>query len=93
MTSCIRDIVDAWQSGTLKAASWASANKHQHCLQFKYRVREQSFQVFVDVDEEIHYLGLFMYAPVNAPTESRDRVTELVIRLNRRLRIGNFDLD
>ncbi len=51
------------------------------------------FLGYVDIDEEQRTLYIRTLAPVKVPTSKRQEVAELLMRVNQRFLLGNFDLN
>lgn len=51
------------------------------------------YNVFVDCNEKTEVVSAFAYAPFEVPESRREEVAELFVRLNRKILLGNFDLD
>lgn len=51
------------------------------------------FVIFITADDEDRLLEAFTMCPLNVPKAKLAAVTELIARINCRLRVGNFDID
>lgn len=89
----LKDVVDAWLAREeIRRVREIDRPGNDYSIAFDYNIGDQTFEVFVDVEEEIGFLSVYIYAPIRAP---ESRVDELIRLFNRRhghLRVGSLEV-
>lgn len=74
----LKDVVDAWVAREeIRGVREIERPGEAHSIAFDYNIGDQTFEVFVDVEEEIEVLSVYIYAPIRAPESRADELIRL----------------
>ena len=62
-------------------------------LKASFRGDNGNFIILVIADDKNRLLEAFIICPLNIPKSRLTPTTELIVRINHRIRLGNFDID
>lgn len=89
----LKDVVDDWVAREeIRGVRTIDRPGDEHSIAFDYNIDDQTFEVFVDVEEEIGVLSVYIYAPIRAPENRVDELIRLFNRKNGQLRIGSLEV-
>ena len=89
----LKDVVDAWVAREeIRSVREIDRPGDEHSIAFDYNIGDQTFEVFVDVEEEIGVLSVYIYAPIRAPEGRADELIRLFNRKNGHLRTGSLEV-
>ena len=77
----------------LDERGWAYEAGPGHVLRFVFAGSDESWQCFIDLQEDAQRVVIYSVCPFNVPEELRRRMAEFLTRANYGLVIGNFELD
>ena len=89
----LKDVVDAWVTREeIRSVREIDRPGDEHSIAFDYNIGDQTFEVFVDVEEEIEVLSVYIYAPIRAPEARAEELIRFCNMKNGRLRIGSLEV-
>lgn len=89
----LKDVVDAWVAREeIRGVREIDRPADEHSIAFDYNIGDQTFEVFVDVEEEIGFLSVYIYAPIRAPESRVDELIRVLNRKNGHLRVGSLEV-
>lgn len=89
----LKDVVDTWVAREeIRGVREIARSGDERSIAFDYNIDDQTFEVFVDVEEEIGVLSVYIYAPIRAPESRVDELVRLFNRKNGQLRIGSLEV-
>lgn len=89
----LKDVVDAWVAREeIRGVREIDRLGDDYSIAFDYNIGDQTFEVFVDVEEEIGFLSVYIYAPIRALESRVDELIRLFNRKNGHLRVGSLEV-
>ncbi|WP_198368904.1 YbjN domain-containing protein [Roseomonas rosulenta] len=89
----LKDVVDAWVAREeIRGVREIDRPDGEYSIAFDYNIGDQTFEVFVDVEEEIGFLSVYVYAPIRALESRVDELIRLFNRKNGHLRVGSLEV-
>lgn len=89
----LKDVVYAWVAREeIRSVREIDRPDGEYSIAFDYNIGDQTFEVFVDVEEEIGFLSVYVYEPIRALESRVDELLRLFNRKNGHLHVGSLEV-